>query len=129
MNRNVKLVISFLVAVCLFFGIYTLTRESGDDNLKSITFNIVSLRDDYFVSETYQTDKEFLAEFLKEIDGITYEDSQYGMFVTAVDGFSEDYDEQYWWAILVDDSMAIVGSEEIVLKDGSKYTLELIQGY
>lgn len=129
MKKQIKLLILFLVSILVLFGLYQYTRPTGNDDLKTITFNVVSLRDEYFTTSEYKTDKQFLSDFLIEEDLIVYEDSQYGIYIRSVSDLNDDTDEQYWWAILIDDQMAEVGANEIVLEDGVKYTLELFQGY
>lgn len=127
--KNRKIICLFLVVLVVLGSVFYFTRQSGDTSQKTITFNVVSLRDNVFESTEYKTSSEFLSEFLIENDLVVYEDTMYGMYIRAVSSIEDSVEDACWWAVLVNDEMAQTGASEIVLEDGFKYTLELMEGY
>lgn len=47
----------------------------------------------------YQTDAEFLGEVITGDGLVVGEDSDYGLFITEVDGEKADDSKQQWWCI------------------------------
>ncbi len=129
MKKNQKL-LGLLLALVLVFGaigIYFGTKPQ--EGVKSIVLEVVSVRDDVETSDKVKTDKEYLGELLIEKDMVTYDESQYGMYIRGINGLMDDSDNQYWWCILVDGESAVNGADTLILEDGKTYTLELKQGW
>lgn len=129
MKNKKKWLVVFIAVVIVFGGIGLFFKQQADANLKSVTLQIVSKRDNVDKKEELKTDQEYLGDLLKEKELVEYEDSQYGMYIHVVDGLKDDTTNQYWWCILEDGQGATVGADQLTLKDGSTYTLELKQGY
>lgn len=130
MKKKTKALIGLIVMVMVFAGIGFYFQKKGNENLKHITIEVISKRDNYEKTHDVKTVKENLGDVLKETKIVDeYEDSQYGMFIKSVDGLSDDTTQQYWWAILVNGESATSGADGLVLEDEAKYTLELKQGY
>lgn len=129
MKNKTKGLIALIIAIVVIGGVGFYFNQQANANLKSVTLQIVSKRDNVDKSNTYKTDDEFLGDLLKEKNLVEYEDSQYGMYIHGVDGLKDDATNQYWWSILEDGQMATKGADQLPLKDGSTYTLELKQGY
>lgn len=122
--------IAILVAVCVgLLFVYRSTRENPTDGGKSITLQIISERDSYSFEQDYSTDKQYLGEFLDSEGLIGYDTSEYGRFITSVQGYEAKSDDQSWWSISVNGESAMTGADEIVIADGDEYLLELKIGY
>lgn len=130
MKSKVRILVALLVTVVIFSGIGFYFYQSGNNDLKEVTVEIISKRDDFNEKENFKTDKEYLGDLLKEEKLVTdYEDSEYGMYIHGVKNMADDPSAQYWWSLSVDGKSATQGADSLVLEDGKTYTLELRQGY
>ena len=76
---------------------------------------------------TLHTDAEMLGAALvedKEIN-VTGEDSDYGLYITSVDGEAASNDDQTYWAISKDGEMLQVGADSQPVADGEHDELTL----
>ena len=75
-------------------------------------------------SYTGKTDAEVLSEAIADIDGVTLEgyDSDYGFFITAVNGIEAD-EEGAYWAVYVNGEYGMYGIDTQPVADGDTYTL------
>lgn len=131
-KRLIIIIVSIvlLVGVCLgMFFLYKNTREKPVEGAKSITVQVESERDNYSSEEHYNTDEEFLGNFLDSQGLIGFDTSEYGRFITSVQGYESNTEEQSWWCVLVNGESAVTGVDEIVINDGDTYMLELKTGY
>ncbi|MGI6359407.1 MAG: DUF4430 domain-containing protein [Bacillota bacterium] len=126
---NKRLTTILVVALIAALGVYYFTRPVGDENLKEFQLTIVSERDDFEETKAYQAENEFLGDFLVEQEIVEYQESQFGRFITGVQGMMADDEQQYWWSIEVDGEQATVGMDELVLEEGKTYSLTLRKGY
>ena len=70
-----------------------------------------------------KTDKETVGDALLETELISGEESQYGLYVTTVDGLTLDYNaDKYYWAFYVDGQYAEVGVDSMEVVPGAKYS-------
>lgn len=130
MKNRVKILVALLVAIVVFSGIGFYFYQRGNSDVKEVTVEIISKRDDFNEKENYKTNIEYLGDLLKEENIVTdYEDSEYGMYIHGVKNMADDPSAQYWWSISVDGKSATQGADVLVLEDGKTYTLELKQGY
>lgn len=130
MKNRVKILVALLVAIVVFSGIGFYFYQRGNSDVKEVTVEIISKRDDFNEKENYKTNIEYLGDLLKEENIVTdYEDSEYGMYIHGVKNMADDPSAQYWWSISVDGKSATQGANALVLEDGKTYTLELKQGY
>lgn len=131
-KKLIVAVVGIIVLVGLIIGmlfIYNKSKDKPVEGSKSITIEVKSERDNYTFEKSYKTDDEFLGDFLEEQGLIEFEKSEYGRYLTAVQGYASSNEEQSWWSIAVDGESAMTGVDEIVLADGSVYTLELKIGW
>lgn len=130
MKNRVKILVALLVAIVVFSGIGFYFYQRGNSDVKEVTVEIISKRDDFNEKENYKTNIEYLGDLLKEENIVTdYEDSEYGMYIHGVKNMADDPSAQYWWSISIDGKSATQGADALVLEDGKTYTLELKQGY
>lgn len=130
MKNRVKILVALLVAIVVFSGIGFYFYQRGNSDVKEVTVEIISKRDDFNEKKNFKTNHEYLGDLLKEENIVTdYEDSEYGMYIHGVKNMADDPSAQYWWSISVDGKSATQGADALVLEDGKTYTLELKQGY
>ncbi len=122
--------IVILVALCIgMWFLYNANKKDPVDGGKNITIQVESERDSYSFEKEYNTDLEYLGDFLEKENLIEFEELDYGRYVIAVQGYSANDEEQSWWNISVNGESATTGVDEIVLEDESVYKLELKIGW
>ena len=130
MKNRVKILVALLVAIVVFSGIGIYFYQRANSEVKEVTVEIISKRDDFNEKENYKTNIEYLGDLLKEENIVTdYKDSEYGMYIHGVKNMADNPSAQYWWSIWGDGKSATQGADALVLEDGKTYTLELKQGY
>lgn len=134
-EKKKKIIIGIIIAlsvavICVIMGfIYNSTREDAVVGEKNITLQVVSERDNYSFEKEYETDEQYLGDFLANEGLIGYDTAEYGRFITSVQGYEASNDDQSWWSISVNGESAVTGVDEIILEDGSVYLLELKLGW
>ena len=77
----------------------------------------------------YKSDKATVGEVLLDEGLIAGEDSEYGLYVTTVNGITADWDaDQTYWAFYIDGEYAMTGIDATEIVDGSTYSLVLTKG-
>ena len=130
-NWKGKVLLAALLAVLVAGAAitYFVFTQKPTEGMKSITIEVISDRDNFSSLEKYTADQEFLGDFLVDSRIVTPQDSEYGRYILAVMDMSADEEQKYWWSIKTDGEMSVTGMDEIVITDGSSYTLTLEQGY
>lgn len=132
MNKNKKIIIALAAAVVIIAGIFIgvhLANQpetvAGDKNIEVV----VMFEDETTKEHTIRTDAEFLREALEEEKMISGTESEYGLFVTEVDGVKADDQKQQWWCFLKDGEMLNTGVDSTPIADGDHYEIVLTTGY
>ena len=100
---------------------YTEDTELGEG---ANTITVECTAGDKTVTFTVRTDAEFLGAALSSLGLLEGEESQYGLFVTAVNGMGADYDaDGYYWALYIDGEYAPTGVDTTPVTDGGSYSL------
>ena len=135
MNKTKKIILTiagvvFLIAaIAVMWFVYQANKPAPNAGTKSITVKVISERDSYNFEKQYDTDEEYLGDFLEHQGLIEFDTSTYGRFITGVMGYKANTDEQSWWNILVDGESTTMGVDEIAIANGSVYTLQLVIGW
>ena len=75
------------------------------------------------------TDKDTVGEALMDNQVIAGEDSEYGLYITTVNGITADWDaDQTYWAFYVNGEYAMTGVDATEIVDGATYSLVLTKG-
>lgn len=95
---------------------------------KNILVEVITTDDE---SEEFKinTDAEFLRQALDEKELIKGSDSEYGFFLTEVNGREAKVDNQEWWQITKSGDFLQYGVNDIAIADGDHYEITLIIGY
>ncbi len=109
------------VALLLWNG-FSAKPEEGN---KQITFELID-KDGSSKEFSIKTDAEYLADALVEEKLITYDK---GGLYTTINGITCDWEkDQAYWAISIDGEYAMVGMNEIPIKDGGHYEATYTKG-
>lgn len=131
-KKNTKKIIFALAAlaavIVVLFAVYYFTKEKTTAGSKTITVEVVH-KDGKSASFEYTTEKEYLGEVLTEEKLIDGENSEYGMFITTVDGETADDSNQEWWCITKSGERLNSSVDTTPMKDGDKFELTLTVGY
>ena len=132
MNKKQKITLVSVFAVILVIAAVlagVLNHRTTQAGGKEFQIEVVSERDEYSSSATYQSNAEYLGEFLRTLDICEWQESDYGIYIMGFDGMMEDMDNQYWWCVSVNGESSITGADEIPLMDGDVYNFTLMQGW
>lgn len=105
------------------------TSAQPEEGVKHFTVEVYSERDSIDRSSDHTSELDYFGQWCREQDFIEYEESTYGIYITAIDGCAENMDEQYWWCLLENGESTMTGADELPISDGSVYRFELKQGW
>ena len=126
-TRNLLIALCVLVVLALvFLAIWNYARPQPQQGSKSITVDVV---DDQGETKHYslKTDEEYLHGALNQIDGLTLDgyDSDYGYYVTTVNGLRADYTEDgAYWSFYINGDYCMEGVDSQVVTDGDAFTIQ-----
>lgn len=118
----------FLVVVAVFGAVFFAMRPQGTEGGKTFTLEVI-LTDGSSTEHKVSTDAEFVGEALLAeglIDGST---SEYGLFVTTVNGVTANSDNQEWWCLTIDGESSMYGVDQVPVTDGGHYEFTLTVGW
>ena len=76
-------------------------------------------------SFTIETDAEYLRQALEQEGLIEGDESEYGLFVTVVNGIAADDSQSQWWAFSKDGVMLETGVDSTPVADGDQFEATL----
>lgn len=127
-KRTLTIALVALVLAAALLVVYFVTREEPVSGDKEITVQIVY--DDMDRTVTIDTDQEYLGDALQQEGLIAGEESEYGLYITQVDGRTADESQQEWWCITRDGGQQVnTGADSTVIEDGDKFELTLQTGW
>ena len=103
-------------------------RRQSPRRSKEIVVNVDHLNGDD-ASYTIHTDAEYLRAALEQENLIEGTESQYGLYVTSVDGEAADDSKQEWWGYSVNGAFAELGVDSQPVADGDVYDFVLNVGW
>ncbi len=124
-SKALLAVVIVLAVAIIAAGIYFIARPKTDaaSGSKSITVDVVHA-DGTSKTFTYQTDAEFLGEVLQSEGLVQGTESDYGLYITTVDGEEAVYENDgAYWAFYVGEDYASQGVETTPVEDGATYSL------
>ncbi len=116
-----------LLALSLAMGLLAGCRDEGaasPGEKKTITLTVVH-RDGAEKDFTIETAQDMLGAALLDEKLIEGEDSQYGLFVTTVDGEAADAGKHEFWSLTAAGEMLNTGVDSTPIADGEKFELTL----
>lgn len=122
-KKTIIAIVAVLVLVVALAAIWALNKPAAQVGGKTIT---VEIRYDGNARDVvFQTDAENLADALKEQNLIEGNDSEYGIYITTVDGRVADGDAHEFWGIYKNGEMTPTGADTTMIANGEHYELVL----
>lgn len=144
-----KKIMSFFVSIVLIAAMALSTTGCGDNNqndlgsstpdtivskiegdvlgegAKKFTFTVTDA-DGKEVSYQINTDKETVGDALMELELISGDKAEYGLYVKTVNGITVDYDKDgKYWAFYVDGEYAQQGVDSTEIVEGATYSFKV----
>ena len=88
--------VALVAVVAIFAGVYFATRPEAAQGAKHITVTVVH-KDATERVVAIDTDEEMLRGALEQENLVQGSESEYGLFITTVDGYTADDSAQEWW--------------------------------
>ena len=120
-------VLALVLVVAALIGIYFATRPATSAADKTITATVVANGEEE--AFTIHTDEEYLRGALESIVLIAGEESEYGLFVTTVNGITADDANQEWWCFTKGGESLNTGVDSTPIADGDAFEITLTVGY
>ena len=123
----IALALVLVLAVAALF-VWQAAKPETQQGSKEIIVNVDHLNGDD-ASYTIYTDAEYLRAALEQENLIEGTESQYGLYVTSVDGEAADENKQEWWGYSVNGTFAELGVDSQPVADGDVYDFVLNVGW
>ena len=121
-KKTIIAIISLVLIVAVFAGIYLATRPETSAGGKTFTLTVVH-GDGTSKEFTISTDEEYLAPALKAEGILPESEGADGMYFT-VDGEKADYSvNQSYWGLFVGEEYAMLGMNDTPVNDGDSFKL------
>ena len=128
-KKKIALIAGVLIVLIAAFAlIFTLTRPETAQGAKTIQIEVV-VSDTDTREYTLHTDHESLRGALEEEKLISGTESEYGLFVTTVDGVTVDDSLQQWWCFTKGGETVNTGVDTTPIQDGDQFEITLTTGY
>jgi hypothetical protein len=115
--------VALIVVAAILAGLYFLFRADPPEGDKTVTVKVVHA-DQSEKEYTYETDDEYLGELLLDEELAEGETSEYGMYITKVDGEQAVFEtDGAYWALYENGEYASTGADQTVLDDGDEFSL------
>lgn len=125
-NGVALLVLALMVAVALLC--WKSFAPEAVEGEKTITVTVIH-GDGSEKNFTIATDSENLRGALEQEDLVQGDESEYGLFVTTVDGETVDSTEEQWWCFQKDGENLMTGIDDTMIADGESYAAVFTVGY
>lgn len=127
-------VVALIVVIAILLGVYLNNRQPTTSGSKTITVSVFDTVGSTAASNTatITTDEEYLRGALEQEDSgisISGSESEYGLFVTTVDGVTADDSKQQWWCFTKGGEMLNTGVDSTPIADGDTFEITLTEGY
>lgn len=131
-KRNTKKIIvsciTLVAIIAVMFFVYKTFMAKPVEGSKEIVAKVI-LTDGTSESFEIKTDAEFLREALEDEKLISGTESEYGLYVTTVNGITADESKQEWWNFTLDGESLMTGVDATPINDGDHYEIILTVGY
>lgn len=128
-KKNKKLLVGVIVLVVavaalalLYINLRPKTNDAGGK--KEITVTVV-YEDKSTKDFTIKTNEDWLRGALEQEKLIKGSESEWGLYVTVVDGVAVDDSKNQWWCFYLGDEMLSTGVDTTPVNDGDHFKIEL----
>lgn len=131
MKKNTKIIIALVVLAALIIGaalLYNAFAPAAQVGAKHVEIAVIHA-DGSSKDFSLDTDAETLRAALDELGIVEGDESEYGLYVTAVDGESADAAAQEWWCFTKGGEMLTTGVDSTMIQDGEHYEVTFTVGW
>lgn len=127
-KRTLWIIVALVLVAALMAGAYMLFMPKGQAGAKQITAQVVGVNG---TSKEYtlHTNSEYLRGALEEQKLIAGDESEYGLFVKTVDGYTVDDSKQEWWCFTKGGESVMTGVDATPIANGDHFEITLMTGY
>ena len=127
-KRNLIAVLALAAVLVAAGAIYMLARPATSAGEKHIVVEVVG-ESGSPKEFSYDTDEEYLRGVLEEAGLIAGDESEYGLFVKTVDGYTVNDANQEWWCFTKGGEQVNTGVDTTPIADGDHFEITLTTGY
>ena len=128
-TRNIIIAVALLLALVIgAVLIWNANKPDAQEGGKALVVTVVH-GDESSKDFSFTTDAENLRTALEEQKLIEGTESEYGLFVTTVDGETADEAQQQWWCFSKDGEDLVTGVDDTMIADGDHYDITLKTGW
>ena len=117
-------VAALVLVIAALIGVYFALSPKPAQGAKTVTVEVIPLEGES-KEHVYHTDAEYLGQLLLEEELAEGTTSEYGLYITAVDGIQADESANQWWAISKSGEMTTTGADTTPIADGDHFELTL----
>ena len=117
---------ALVIAIIGIIFIFNFSKPAETN--KTLSISVVH-GDESVKDFTVQTVRANLADALVDEKIAEGSDSEYGLFITTVDGETADDSKEQWWCITKGGEQLNTGVTDTITADGDKYEITLTTGY
>ena len=132
MNKKTRnIIIAVALLLVLVIGavlIWNANKPDAQEGGKALVVTVVH-GDESSKDFSFTTDAENLRTALEEQQLIEGTESEYGLYVTKVDGEEADESQQQWWCFSKDGEDLMTGVDDTMIADGDHYDITLKTGW
>ena len=107
---------------------YKLLAPKPVEGAKTVTIVIDHMKGEDKTLEIH-TDAEYLSEALQQEGLVEGTESEYGLWITAIDGETADDSLQQWWGYTKSGEYVETGADQTIIEDGDSFEFTLHEGY
>lgn len=128
--KNKKTLIALIVLVVLVIGAFAVWKVNAPQGQTGDKTILVSVVVDTETSDfVIETDAEFLRGALEQAGLVEGTESEYGLYVTTVNGVTADESQQQWWCFTRSGGTLETGVDTTPIADGEHYEITLTTGW
>lgn len=128
--KNKKTLIALIVLVVLVIGAFAVWKVNAPQGQTGDKTILVSVVVDTETSDfVIETDAEFLRGALEQEGLVEGTESEYGLYVTTVNGVTADESQQQWWCFTRSGGTLETGVDSTPIADGEHYEITLTTGW
>ena len=128
-TRNIIIAVALLLALVIgAVLIWNANKPDAQEGGKALVVTVVH-GDESSKDFSFTTDAENLRSALEEQELIEGTESEYGLYVTKVDGEEADESQQQWWCFSKDGEDLMTGVDDTMIADGDHYDVTLKTGW
>ena len=127
--KNLVAVMMVAMLALALFGCGGKAAETdADAGPATVAFDVV-INGEVTQTHVGETEADNLGDFLRESGAVEGEDTEYGMFITTVDGVKADDSQGQWWCVTKGGQTVQTGVDSTPIADGDKFELTLMYEY